>query len=85
LQIINAFQIDVKHVLLDPVIQEELSLRLIRLDVDTAAVVWVTGNFTFQQWNTVSKALDGLVCQADLHTKGGILPSVTTLKKWCDL
>jgi hypothetical protein len=67
LQIINAFRDDVKHVLLDPVVQEELSLRLIRLDVDTAAVVWVTGNFTFLIIFRIQCSIRNLFCDVLWH------------------
>lgn len=84
MQIVHECQDDIKRVLQDKRIQQELDILVLRLDVVSATELWLSINVTARQWDAIAKELNSRLPQGVKHHKeGGVMPTSSRMNNWC--
>jgi hypothetical protein len=81
LQILLSFNEDAKAVLKDAQVVETLELKTVKMDIESAIILFYTGNYSEVQWEKLSTSVNSIMDSKLRRKYGGILPCMTAIKK----
>jgi hypothetical protein len=75
-------QTAIKKLIAKPEFADKLEVRIIWLDKESAAVLFLSNHMHRRQWNELAKALNDELLECEQYT-GGVIPVTDTIVKWC--
>lgn len=82
MQIATHFPAELKRTLELPEVASLLRIMLLKLDKPSATALWLSLQFSHEQWDSMAKALNELLPKGEKF-KGGVIPCTTTMILWC--
>jgi hypothetical protein len=82
LQFSEVDQTAINKLMAKPEFADKLEAHIIRLDKESAAVLFLSNHMHHRQWNERAKALNAELLEREKYT-GGVIPVTDTIVKWC--